>query len=112
MSQITTHVLDTNKGKPAWGVAILLYEQVGIEWIEVSKGITNKEGRLLNLLNEGEVLSRGIYKITFDTRHYYSSQDIDTFYPSVEIIFELKSTEHYHIPLLLSPFGYTTYRGC
>ena len=112
MSQITQHVLDTTKGKPAWGVAIILYEQVGNEWIEVSKGITNKEGRLLNLLNEDEALSPGVYKIAFDTRHYYSSQDLETFYPSIEIIFEIKTREHYHIPLLLSPYGYTTYRGC
>lgn len=112
MSQITTHVLDTSKGKPAWGIAILLYEKVGREWIEVAKGITNKEGRLTSLLQEDEVLAKGVYKMTFDTKHYFSSQDIETFFPSVEIVFEIKTTDHYHIPLLLSPFGYSTYRGC
>ncbi len=112
MSQITTHVLDTSKGKPAWGVAVVLNEQVGQEWIEVAKGITNKDGRLTNLLQENEVLAKGVYKINFDTMHYFSSQDIETFFPAVEIVFEIKTTDHYHIPLLLSPFGYSTYRGC
>ncbi|MCW3089589.1 MAG: uraH [Ferruginibacter sp.] len=112
MSQITTHVLDTNKGKPAWGVIIVLQEQVGHEWFEVAKGITNKEGRLTNLLQEDEQLTLGIYKISFDVRHYFGSYDIETFYPSVEVIFEIKTIEHYHIPLLISPFGYSTYKGC
>lgn len=60
MSQITTHILDTSKGKPAWGVAIKLYKKVGTEWIEVAKGITNKDGRLSNLLIEDELLPYGI----------------------------------------------------
>ncbi|MBC7888135.1 MAG: hydroxyisourate hydrolase [Ferruginibacter sp.] len=112
MSQVTTHVLDTSKGKPAWGIAIVLYEQVGQEWFEIAKGITNKEGRLTNLLQEDEELALGIYKITFDIKHYFSADDIATFYPAVEIIFEINTIEHYHIPLLVSPFGYSTYRGC
>ena len=111
MSQLTTHVLDTSKGKPVCGVAIVLYEQIAQEWFEISKGISNIEGRLMNLLQDNVELSLGIYKLTFDTKHYYSTQDIKTFYPSVEIIFEIKTTEHYHIPLLISPFGYSTYRG-
>lgn len=111
MSQITTHVLDTNKGKPAWGVAVILYEQVGEEWFEIGKGITTKDGRLSTLLDEDEELALGVYKITFDIKHYFSLFDIETFYPVVEIIFEMKILEHYHIPLLVSPFGYSTYRG-
>ncbi|MEO7766112.1 MAG: hydroxyisourate hydrolase [Ferruginibacter sp.] len=112
MSQITTHVLDTNKGKPAWGVLIVLYEQVGSEWFEVARGITNKEGRLTTLLQEDEELTLGIYKMTFEVKHYFNSYDIDTFYPVVDVVFEIRTIEHYHIPLLISPFGYSTYRGC
>ena len=111
MSQITTHILDTSKGKPAWGVAIKMYKKVGTEWIEVAKGITNKDGRLSNLLIEDELLPYGIYKLNFDTRHYFDAHENETLYPFVEIIFEIKTTEHYHIPLLLNPFGYSTYRG-
>ncbi|MEO6732203.1 MAG: hydroxyisourate hydrolase [Ferruginibacter sp.] len=112
MSQITTHILDTSKGKPAWGVAVVLYERLAHEDIEIAKGTTNKEGRLINLLQEGETLVPGIYKMTFDIKHYFSSDDIHTFYPVIEITFEIKQREHYHIPLLVSPFGYSTYRGC
>lgn len=111
MSQITTHILDTTKGKPAWGVTIKLFEKIGAEWLEVAKGITNKDGRISNLLKEDEVLPFGIYKMNFDTKHYFDSLEIETFYPTVDIIFEIKTTDHYHIPLLLNPFGYSTYRG-
>ncbi len=111
MSQVTTHVLDTSKGKPAWGIAVILYQKVTHQWIVVAKGVTNNEGRLTNLLMEGEELVKGIYKIAFDTKHYFSSLDIETLYPAVEVIFETKPKEHYHIPLLISPFGFSTYRG-
>jgi 5-hydroxyisourate hydrolase len=111
MSQVTTHILDTTKGKPAWGVTIVLLEKVGTEWLEVAKGITNKDGRISNLLKEDELLPFGIYKLSFDTKHYFDAMEAATFYPAVEIIFEIKTAEHYHIPLLLSPFGYSTYRG-
>ncbi|CAN5534447.1 hydroxyisourate hydrolase [soil metagenome] len=111
MSQITTHVLDTSKGKPAWGVRIVFSQKVGSEWITHTKGITNKDGRIMNLLADEVELPMGIYKITFDTLHYFSTMDTECFYPSVEIIFEIKTLDHYHIPLLISPFGYSTYRG-
>lgn len=112
MSQITTHVLDTSKGKPAWGVTVFLYQKVGSDWIQYAKAITNREGRITNLLAEDHELPLSIYKMTFDTLHYFNAQDIETFYPVVEVIFQIKTIEHYHIPLLISPFGYSTYRGC
>lgn len=111
MSQVTTHILDTSKGKPAQRVAIKLYENDDTEWIQIAKGITNKDGRLNNLLKENELLPLGVYKLSFDTKHYFDALEIESFYPSVEIVFEIKTTEHYHIPLLLNPFGYSTYRG-
>ncbi|MEO5890768.1 MAG: hydroxyisourate hydrolase [Ferruginibacter sp.] len=112
MIQITTHVLDTSKGKPAWGIAVVLYEQIAHEWFEIAKGSTNNEGRLMNLLPEDEELKLGIYKLAFDVKTYFSSDDIQTFYPVVEITFEINTISPYHIPLLISPFGYSTYRGC
>jgi 5-hydroxyisourate hydrolase len=111
MSQITTHILDTTKGKPAWGVTITLFEKVGIEWIEVAKGITNKDGRINNLINENQLLPFGIYKMNFNIKHYFDAMEIETFYPTIDIIFQISTTDHYHIPLLLNPFGYSTYRG-
>src|SRR4051812_36115221 len=104
MSQVTTHVLDTSKGRPAWGVSILLYEKIADEWFEIAKGVTNKEGKLMNLLEDDEELTPGIYKLSFDLKHYFSSDDIISFYPYVDIIFEISSRSGYHIPLLISPY--------
>ena len=112
MSQVTTHILDTARGKPAWGVTVELFQEVGTDWIQYAKGVTNKDGRITNLLPEGQELPLGNYKITFDTFHYFSTMDTECFYPTVEVIFTINTVEHYHIPLLVSPFGYSTYRGC
>lgn len=111
MSQITTHVLDTSIGKPAYGITIKLFEFIADEWIEKASGITNKDGRIGNLIPANDTLTFGTYKMVFDTKHYFEAHKIEVFYPSVEIIFNLHTIEHYHIPLLLNPFGYTTYRG-
>ena len=112
MSQITTHVLDTSRGKPAWGITVFLYQKVAGEWIQYAKGVTNREGRIMNLLLEDQQLPRGIYKLSFDTVHYFHTMDVECFYPMVEVIFDIKTLEHYHIPLLISAYGYSTYRGC
>lgn len=111
MSQITTHILDTTKGKPAQGITIVLYRGENDEWTEVARGITNTDGRISDLLKENEVLQIGIYKMRFETKDYFDKHQIPTFYPYVEIIFDIQTNEHYHIPLLLNPFGYSTYRG-
>jgi 5-hydroxyisourate hydrolase len=111
MSQLTTHILDTTKGKPAEGVSIILYQQKNNEWKEIAKGITNSDGRIADLLLKDIILEFGIYKMKFETKEYFDKQSIKTFYPFVEIIFDITTKEHYHIPLLLNPFGYSTYRG-
>ncbi|SMB88250.1 hydroxyisourate hydrolase [Hymenobacter roseosalivarius DSM 11622] len=111
MSQITTHILDTTRGKPAQGVTIVLYGQRADAWQELARGTTNPDGRVADLLPMGEVLARGIYKLKFFTQEYFDQQTIATFYPFVEIVFAVTAPEHYHIPLLLNPFGYSTYRG-
>jgi 5-hydroxyisourate hydrolase len=114
MSQITTHVLDTAKGKPAANVPVVLERCTGgaghlATYAELGKGSTDQDGRLRTLLAPG-TLTAGIYRITFDTGAYYAGQD--AFYPYVSFVFEVKdATAHYHVPLLLSPFGISTYRG-
>lgn len=111
MSQITTHILDTGKGKPATTVLVFLFKQNSENWILISKGFTDNDGRILDLLENNIVLEHGTYKMKFNTSEYFNRQQIKTFYPFVEIIFTIDCNEHYHVPLLLNPFGYSTYRG-
>ena len=111
MSQLTTHVLDTTKGKPARDVRLSLYRQQNEDWKEISIGSSDQDGRVMGLLNKDALLDPGIYKIRFETGEYFDKQGIQSFYPFVEIIFNITTREHYHIPLLISPHGYSTYRG-
>ena len=111
MSQITTHILDTTRGRPAAGVTIVLYQGGNDEWNEIARDKTNNDGRVSNLLENNVFLQHGIYKLRFETKDYFDRQSVHTFYPYVEIVFEIESNEHFHIPLLLNPFGYSTYRG-
>lgn len=111
MSRITTHVLDTSSGKPAEGIRITLTYFKDDAWSELAAGVTNKDGRITDLISDKMKLDNGIYKMNFETGVYFKGKEIKNFYPYIEIVFEIRSDEHYHIPLLLSPFGYTTYRG-
>ena len=112
MSRITTHILDTSAGRPAAGVSAELFVRINnSDWKLLSSGITDKDGRIKDLLNESIKITNGIYKMKFITKDYFEKNSIRCFYPFVEIVFEIDSEEHYHIPLLLSPFGYSTYRG-
>jgi 5-hydroxyisourate hydrolase len=111
MSQITTHILDTTLGKPAQGVTIVLSAQQGEAWQELARGVTNQDGRIAGLLPTDEPLPLGIYKMKFFTQEYFEQQNTPNFYPFVEIVFSVATTAHYHVPLLLNPFGYSTYRG-
>lgn len=111
MSQITTHILDTTKGKPASGITIILYLGANDAWTEIARGKTDDDGRIADLLKQEVLLQKGIYKLRFETKDYFDNAGIPTFYPYVEIIFDIQSGGHYHIPLLLNPYGYTTYRG-
>lgn len=108
MSAITTHVLDTSRGRPAAGVPVRL-EQAGTL---LGSGATDADGRLRDLLPAGAPLAPGVYRLVFDTGAYFRVQDTDTFYPLVTLDFEVRDgAQHYHVPLLLSPFGFSTYRG-
>ena len=111
MIQITTHVLDTARGKPAAGVPVTLRKSSGKEWDTLANGITNQDGRVQDLLAKDKVLTPGVYRIVFDTKTYFETQKVKVFYPYVMVVFEVEEGEKYHIPLLLSPFGYSTYRG-
>jgi 5-hydroxyisourate hydrolase len=108
---ITTHVLDIARGGPAVGVTVILELRKASEWAPVGRGVTDEHGRL-NSLTEG-LLAPGVYRLTFDVGAYHRQMGVAaTFFPEVRITFNVKDPEdHFHIPLLLSPFGYTTYRG-
>lgn len=104
---ITTHVLDTARGKPATGIAIELEHQAGATWQLVGGGVTDQDGRLRTLTPQGPV-APGTYRIRFQVGAY----DPDGFFPVVEIQFKVvDGSQHYHVPLLYSPYGFSTYRG-
>ena len=106
---ITTHVLDTAAGKPAAGMAVVLAVHKGSEWVRLADGHTDDHGRLTTLTNE-LVVGPGVYRLTFDTGTYH--REVYTFFPEVQVIFKVRSAaEHVHVPLLVSPFGYSTYKG-
>lgn len=112
MSPITTHVIDTSLGRPAKGMIVVLEKEESSMFIEVARGTTNHDGRIADWWKP-ETLMCGPYQIRFDTARYFLENEcLDFFYREVKIHFEVTdSASHYHIPLLLSPFGYSTYRG-
>ena len=113
MSAITTHVLDTSRGRPASGVAVKLeLESAARSWKQIARGATDADGRASNLLPDSFALQAGVYRLTFETGAYFSGQETETFYREVVIVFTVSDpAQHYHVPLLLNPFGYSTYRG-
>jgi len=112
MSAITTHILDISTGVPARGVPVVLERQTENGWEVIGEGETDDDGRLKELLKPDMTLLTGNYRLTFDTGFYFFDRQIDSFYPYVTVAFTVfDSREHYHVPLLLSPFGYSTYRG-
>ncbi len=109
-SHVTSHVLDSVTGLPAEGVFAVLEQHRGENWFQIADGLTDADGRLNAF---GPVaLPAGRYRVTFDTGAYFARRDQSTFYPEVLVSFDLNETAaHYHVPLLLSPFAYSTYRG-
>jgi 5-hydroxyisourate hydrolase len=112
MSPLTTHILDARLGRPAAGVRVALEKQDAAgAWQLIASGATNDDGRLPTLLSPG-TLTRGRHRLTFETGAYFAQQQAEHFYPRVTVEFEITAPDqHYHVPLLLSPFGYSTYRG-
>ncbi|HZF13314.1 MAG TPA: hydroxyisourate hydrolase [Thermoanaerobaculia bacterium] len=112
MSGITTHVLDTSLGQPASGVPVRLEIRTGNSWRSLARAQTDADGRVRQLLAEGQALAVSTYRLTFDTGSYFRSRESEPFFPEVSVVFAVSDpAQHHHVPLLLSPFGYSTYRG-
>ena len=113
MSRITTHILDTAGGKPASGVAVSLEKRNDATgWQQFAHGISDANGRLTDLLTSATEFAAGDYRLTFEVDAYFKKQGVRCFFPLVTIAFVVRdTTQHYHVPLLISPFGYSTYRG-
>ncbi len=111
-SPITTHVLDTANGHPAQGITVILERRSDDDqWTELARGVTDDDGRIGDWLPGGEAAKTGVYRATFEVGSYFDSDDAP-FYSTIPIVFHLNDPQaHYHVPLLLSPYGYTTYRG-
>jgi 5-hydroxyisourate hydrolase len=112
MSGISTHVLDTARGRPASGVPVVLATKTGDGWRELGRTVTDADGRARQLLPPESSLAVGTYRLTFDTQAYFDRLGSEGFYPEAAIVFAVRDPEqHYHVPLLLAPYGYSTYRG-
>jgi 5-hydroxyisourate hydrolase len=112
--RITSHVLDVTRGTPAAGIAVRLEHRGGEaeDWRLVGTSLTNADGRVTDLSPASAPATAGQYRLTFETRAYFAGQAVSTLYPAVIIVIDAAAGEsHYHVPLLLSPFGYSTYRG-
>ncbi|HEY9378994.1 MAG TPA: hydroxyisourate hydrolase [Jiangellaceae bacterium] len=107
---LSTHVLDAGRGHPAVGVPVTLHRLVGETWERVGEGRTDSDGRVSGLADNG--LRSGIHRLDFDTGVYFTASGQRGFYPAVQVTFEVDDPEqHYHVPLLLSPYAFSTYRG-
>jgi len=107
---VTTHVLDAALGRPAAGVAVRLERPAGAAWAELATGATDADGRIPQL--GPDTLEPGTYRLRFDTAAYFTATDRTGFYPEVTVAFTVtEDGGHYHVPLLLSPYAYSTYRG-
>lgn len=112
MKRISTHVLDITQGKPAKDVPVRLERQDGSAWLLLASTRTDQDGRCSQLLSEEEALLPGTYRLTFDSAAYFTALKLEGLYPLVEVTFLIREGEEtFHIPLLLSPNSYTTYRG-
>jgi 5-hydroxyisourate hydrolase len=112
MSGVTSHVLDTAEGLPAVGMEVTLAAKFGDEWADLGTRVTDEGGRTGGLWPEGEAVRPGTYRLRFATADYHAVQGQAGFYPYIDVVFTIwEESEDYHVPLLLSPFGYSTYRG-
>jgi 5-hydroxyisourate hydrolase len=110
---ITTHILDTSIGRPAGGVDVRLDRQLPDgSWQPLGSGRTDDDGRLRTLVSAGDGPASGVCRLTFETSPYFERRGVTSFYPRVVIEFVVREAgAHHHVPLLISPFGYSTYRG-
>jgi 5-hydroxyisourate hydrolase len=112
MITITTHVLDTARGRPAAGIPVTLSVRAGDGWTELARAQTGLDGRVPNMVPaQAPASPGGTYRLSFAVGEYFAAQGAAAFYPSVDVVFRPQEDAHHHVPLLVSPFGYTTYRG-
>lgn len=110
-STITTHILDTSRGQPAAGLSVSLSMGSDGGWTEIAAATADGDGRVANLLPDDLSRTAGVCRLRFETADYFGRHGTGTFYPYVDVVFVLDEGGHYHVPLLVSPFGYATYRG-
>ncbi|MEE1885448.1 hydroxyisourate hydrolase [Pedobacter flavus] len=110
--QLSSHILDVSTGLPVPNVTVKLLKlnETDNKWTSIDQKITDKNGRIMDFLDKASA-KKGIYKLTFLIEDYYKVNKIETFYPFIEVVFQIKDDNHYHVPITLSPFGYSTYRG-
>ena len=111
---LSSHVLDSTLGAPARGISVRWEKQVDDAWQQVAQAMTDDDGRVAQWLTQSgvEPLTTGVHRLVFGTGDYFSARDVRTFYPEVVVVFEVvDDAAHHHVPLLLSPFAYSTYRG-
>ncbi len=109
---LSVHVLDQQSGQPGAGIEVTLEQRKGSGWRELARGVTNEQGRIPALYPEGKKMAAGDYRIVFRTGAHFARKGQATFFPRIPVEFTVDApAQHYHIPLLLSPFGYATYRG-
>jgi len=110
--QLSSHILDVSSGMPACGVTVRLekLDEKSKAWGFVDEKITDQQGRIKDFLNHRQQ-NRGVYKLTFFVKEYFTRKEMETFYPFVDVVFQIQDDKHYHVPITLSAFGYATYRG-
>jgi 5-hydroxyisourate hydrolase len=111
MSAITTHVLDVSRGRPVRGIVVILERAGSPQSTVLARATTDADGRV-RAFSPAPTLEAGVHRLTFEVGAYFAASSVEAFYPRVVVEFELRdAAQHYHVPLLLSPFGYSTYRG-
>ncbi|EAO0949132.1 hydroxyisourate hydrolase [Salmonella enterica subsp. enterica serovar Newport] len=109
---VSVHVLNLQTGIPSEGVTVVLDKKEGDKWVKLNSAVTSQDGRINALYPDGKEIQPGDYRVTFETGKYYADHNEDTFFPEIPVIIHVpKAGEHYHVPLLLSQYGYSTYRG-
>ncbi|MGC8120783.1 hydroxyisourate hydrolase [Marinobacter sp. VGCF2001] len=109
---LSVHVLNIENGLPSPDVTVTLERHEDGKWVELSEAVTNEQGRISALYPEGESLEEGTYRVVFETGDWFAERNAKTFFPEIPVVFTMDgSLAHYHVPLLLSSYGYSTYRG-
>ena len=109
---LSVHVLNLQTGLPSQNVSVVLEENKNGQWIKLNEKITNENGRISALYPDDKKLEQGVYRVTFKTGEWFKKHNQSSFFPEVPVIFNVDgAVKHYHIPLLLSQYGYSTYRG-